>query len=507
MNNVMTIKNKLIAAATFVAGLGFTSCSDGFFEREPDGEYITDQQLAKSMKWNPQIMLGEVNSISTSLYRWQTGGVTRQDDFGQKSTDLVEDFMSGDLVFSRIIYGWFSDAARLRTANKNQTRAYTLWRTFYRVIDGSNAIFDINGSDSQYPDDGDNQLYFAAAKTARAWAYFNLAVNYYGPDYETAKNKKVLPIYTMPADAYGAPQTLDSVYNLIFRDVNEAVAAYDAAAAQDVTPSSISIPGADVALTIGAYAALQKGDNALALQYAEAALDATDKEVLDEDGIFSGFNSVNNDNWMWGYDITSESTGGLCTFWGMMDYFTYSYQAAGEYKVINLDLFNSIPTTDARRSWFTAFGTNARYLMPANKFFDAARVAMGNAAWDQDIHFMRVEEPVLIAAEAAARLGNLSTAVEYLSAIVGNRDEAKAETLEEMTQEELLEEIRYNWRVEFFAEGRSLWTMKRFKTTAERPANDYYTSIGTYSYDDTRLTFAIPEAEIERNPLMSQADQ
>lgn len=48
--------------------------------------------------------------------------------------------------------------------------------------------------------------------------------------------------------------------------------------------------------------------------------------------IESGFRSINIGSWMWAFDITKDNTGGLPTFWGQVDYFTYSYCSAGDYK-------------------------------------------------------------------------------------------------------------------------------------------------------------------------------
>ncbi|MDO4930950.1 MAG: hypothetical protein Q4E59_07440 [Bacteroidales bacterium] len=52
----------------------FTSCSEDFLDREPSGEFITEDQMNESMKWNTQIMLGELQGVSSNLISWQSGG-------------------------------------------------------------------------------------------------------------------------------------------------------------------------------------------------------------------------------------------------------------------------------------------------------------------------------------------------------------------------------------------------------------------------------------------------
>ena len=497
-------KHKILTytAAAFTA-LSMVSCADSFLDREPGGDYVTDGQIAENMKWNTNLMLGQMQGVSSKMVAWRSGGTTRQDDFGQKSVDIVTDLKSGDLVFSRgCKYGWLGDAARLQDYTSSADRAYIVWRYYYAVINAANAIID--GSNGQQPETAEQALYYAVAKTVRSHSYFNLLVNYALP-YDESKNNKVLPLYTTATeDAYLAPSTVDQVYSFIIQDLKEAIAAYQFAAESGVAPSDISMPDVSVAYAVLAYAYLQKGDNAEALAAAQSSIQNSDKQILPANNVTWGFNSVDNDNWMWGLDITSESTGGLCTFWGMMDYFTYSYTAAGDYKSANVDVINQMGENDVRRNQFPS---NYLY-MPVNKFYDAARQPMGDAAWTNDIHFMRIEEPYLIAAEAAARQGNTTVAATYLKALLDNRDADKAEAVASMSAEQMLNDIYFEWRAEFVAEGRSLMTLKRFKASETRPSNDYYASItrdGAINYNDKRLYFGIPNKEKENNPLMKDA--
>ncbi len=509
------------------SALALTSCSESFLDREPDGTYITADQLEKNMKWNTNILLGQVNGVNSNLVAWQSGGTTQQDDFGQKSVDIVDDLVSGDMVFPNgCSYGWFRAEARLQAYTQSSNRSYIIWRYYYRVINSANSIIDM--TNDELPENGENALYYAVAKTLRAHSYFNL-ITHYAPPYDESKDRKVLPLYlTATESSYLAPSTVDQVYTQVINDLTAAIAAYEYAAENGSVPTDISMPDASVAHAILAYVYLQKGDNANALTEAETSLESSGKQILSYDDLTWGFNSINNNNWMWGMDITNETTGGLCTFWGMIDYFTYSYAAAGDYKSISSDLlaqageyYEEATTTaeegdeeeeeptpiymDGRKYQFPA-----GYLyMPVNKFYDAARTPMGDATWTNDIHFMRVEEPYMIAAEAAVRSGNLEKGREYLKALLDERDVYKAEQLESMDASALLDEIYFNWRMEFWGEGRSLLTLKRFKKSMTRPANDYYGSVtatGAIPYNDKRLYFSIPDKELENNPLMKDAN-
>lgn len=512
-NRIDIMKYKFLAYIPAVAAalLSLSSCSEGFLDNDTDGVYITPDQLTKASKWNPKVLLGQTQGVTTSLVRWQAGGTTSQSDFGQKSVDIATDIIAHDMVFSRkSTYGYYRAEAQGRATDKSATGS--TWYTYYKVIDACNFTFGTLGSDEVEPEDADNKLYFAEAKAARAFAYYNLLTLFTG-DYAEYKSKKVLPVYRGQSGTYHAPQPTSDVYQQVLTDCDQAIAAFEGAKAAGLTPS-IDQPSEAVAYTIKAYSYLQMGEYAKAKEAADQAIATSGKQILPKDDLYYGFNTVNNDNWMWGVDITADNTGALCTFWGMMDLYTYSYVYAGDFKVINYDLFQQIPETDGRRDWFTgnpyyvAWDGSPTALLPTGKFHsDRSTTIAGDRSWESDIHFMRVEECYLIAAEAEARQGNLSSACTYLKAILDNRDEAKAETLSGMNQEQLLDEIFFNWRVEMWGEGKSLSTFKRFHKDITCPANDGYSEQGTISWNSPKLVFQIPDDELQYNPSMKDADQ
>lgn len=514
------MKYKFLAFIPVMAAamVSFSSCSEDFLDREPDGGYITPDQIEESAGWNPKILLGQTQGITTSLIRWQAGGTTSQHDFGQKSIDIAADLITHDMVFSQgNSYGWFRSEAIGNAVTRTGARTQSTWYNYYKVIDACNFTFATIGGDEEEPTNVEHKIYYAEAKTARAFAYLQLETLYAG-NYDTDKNKKVLPIYRQQSETYHAPETNEKIYEQIHFDLDGAIQAFKNAEAEGITNTSIDQPSIAVAYTLKAYAYLQMGEYAKAKDNAALAIETSGKTILPQNKLTFGFNTVSNDNWMWGVDITADNTGGLCTFWGMMDLYTYGYTAAGDWKVINSDLFNQIPETDARRSWFTSNPYYQNYegtelaplcLLPTGKFRSAiSNTPMGDRTWESDIHFMRVEECYLIAAEAEARLGNLAPARTYLKEILDNRDAAKAEAIMSMSQEQLLDEIFYEWRVELWGEGKSLMTFKRFKTNAELTAeNDYYTEQKTIEYNSPKFIFRIPNQELQYNPLLKDADQ
>lgn len=522
----MNFKHIIFAfASTAVAGLPLASCSDDFLDREPTN-YITPDQMEQAMVWNSNIMFGQQQGTITKMVRWRSGGTDDQDDFGQKSTDICTDLMSGDMVMPGNDYGWFSDTWRLTTYSRTNRRSGILWKYNYGVINTCNSMLDALGHDRIMPEDNPTQqLYYAAAKTIRAYSYFNL-VTLFGRNYTDqvevngamipSKDQKLLPIYHTQSGllAPAAPQTVDSVYKFIFRELEGAIEAYEAAAENGAAPSDLSMPGLDVAYTIQAYAHLQRGDEtkndyALAQEAALNAIYSTDASMLTGNQIYFGMNTVNNPSWIWGVDITKDNTGGLCTWWGMMDVFTYSYAAVGDVKIINQELYDQMPESDARKKWFTEPGSYSGQLAflsytPMNKFYSASGASLGqlmaDRQWVEDIVFMRIEEAWLLAAEASIRNNDLETGREALYGLLSERDPQTADEIETMTKDELLDCLYYNWRVEMWGEGRGLLTQKRFKRGNKRGTNDGAFPGRTFNYDDMRLYFSIPQSEYENNP-------
>lgn len=251
-----------------------------------------------------------------------------------------------------------------------------------------------------------------------------------------------------------------------------------------------------------AYAYLMMGENGEAARLTQEVIDSKEFTLMNRTEVInSGFSSVSIPGWMWAIDLTTSNSPALPTFWGHMDLFTYSYAYAGGEKLIDTNLYNSIPDTDVRKKWFTETDENGEQYELTNwwKFYNSKRI-LGNREWYDDEVYMRVAEMYLINAEANARENNLSDAKTSLKALLDERDTEAAAKVEQMSKEELLDEIYFNWRLELWAEGRGLLTMKRFQKSITRCAEDAMLPGQTYDYKDERLTFKIPENEIINNP-------
>ncbi len=493
-----TMKNKLTKSLLGLAALSmvFTSCSESFLDKEPTS-FLTPEQLADISKLNPDALKSSISGLYSLTFEFGTGGTEDHDDFGQKSYDITMDLMSGDMAMKAESYDWFSDASRLQGHRTTALRTYKFWRYHYRIIKNTNLIFEILGSDKVKPAKVELVPYYAQAKAMRAYSYFQL-VNMYAHQYAVDPNELAIPVYFFDTKGLGTQMTVADVYTLIENDLLEAIDDLDG-----FTRTNKNEINQDVAKGMLAYVYLQMGNNAEAARLSGEVIANNKFPMLAKANVSTtGFNNWSSTNWMWAIDLTIDNSPALPTFWGQVDKFTYSYAYAGDAKIIDSDLFASIPATDARKNWFDADG------LPVWKFYDGKRDASEggvNKTWDNDEVYMRIEEMYLINAEALARDNRLPEAKTSFKVFLNQRDETVAATVDAMDEATFLTEVEYNWRVEMWGEGRSLLTMKRFNSTHTRGANHLSGMAGVVvKADDPRLIFEIPQAEILNNPDVKQ---
>lgn len=483
----------------------FAGCNDDFLTTEPTG-YLSTDDLTEIASKNPDEVLEPlISGLYSTTFALGTGGSdSDHDDFGQKSIDICMDFMSGDFGSSATTYGWFMGVYNYTDQIKTGSRPYMAWRYYYRLIKAANEVLDILGDD-EIPEDETSRAYYGQAKAMRAYAYFYL-VNLYQHPYSDKKDSPGVPVYqtqlTAEPEQHGQ-STVSEVYDLIISDLDSAVVALrDFDRGGDKSKADKY-----VAFGLLANACLMRGE-AGDYQKAAAAADSVirSKEfplMTASDVITSGFSSVNIPGWIWAIDLTTENTPMLPTFWGHVDYFTYSYSYAGDIKIIDADLYASISETDVRKQQFGSpiSGEIGEHpLAPIYKFYDAGRSPGGDRTWTNDEVYMRVEEMYLIRAEALARAGDASGAKEALKSLLDLRDPNAAANLAPLNDAQLLETIYFNWRVEMWGEGKTLFAVKRYKKTVRRANNHALHAGKSFEYNYEKMILEIPENEQINNP-------
>lgn len=527
----MNKKIYLVGAAALT--LMLSSCEKEFLEVEPSGNQITPEQLAEAAEKDPSLLNGNIAGLYATMYNTGTGGTNlNHDDFGQKSWDIYMDMLASDMVLAGATYGWYSGVARYQdTKDFTQNEAYMPWRYYYRIVFGANTVIDALGGTDAEPTEPLRRHIMGQAKAMRAYAYFYLA-QLYSTGYGNGQ-EKILPIYKDTQVPNQPKSTAAEVYNFIIDDLDDAIGFLS-----DFNRTSKDQVDKTVAKGLLAYALSARGtteDLQRVVTLTDDVLTTGGYRITNENELYAkvdpatgflsnpqaGFNNAATPSWMWGVDLTLANGLDLVSWWGQMDLFTYSYAWAGDPKTIDIGLYNSIREGDLRKNQFDPIGggLEAAYeddgyaagdfdLMPINKFFDPNRVIGGQRQVVTDYVYMRIEEMILLNAEAKARLGQAAPAREMLKTLVSTRMEENAYTsyvnfLDGLSGQALLNEIVLQTRIELWGEGKTYLAVKRNKLNVTRGENHIFLPGQTFAWDSDELTFEIPQAEILNNPALN----
>lgn len=499
-----TIKITSILAALIL----IYSCSEDYLVKEPS-EFITTDQIADAASKNPDVVRGLMKGIYSLMFEFGTGGTTGHDDFGHKAYDVFSDMLSGDMALSVSTYGWYraSITEMQCTQDFTFTDNYQVWRHYYRIVRSANTVIDGLGGQDIVPELDENKYIMGQAKAIRAHSYFYLA-QYFQKEYNPSED--ILPLYDDLLDQNGPKVPASEIYSLIERDLTDAITLLEGFNRDAKTEINQNVAKGILAYV---YAAMGRDSEAATLtgeiiNSGIFPIMTADEVVYDGEGdTVGGFNDANTPGWMWGVDITADNEIGLVSWWGQIDYFSYSYAAYGDAKAIDAGLYALIPDNDVRKKQFYT-GTSAyRQLMPLNKFYDDDRVPQGaSQTVTADYVYMRVAEMYLLNAETAARSGDEITAKTSLKALLQERI-PDVSYVDGLSGQSLLDEIYLQTRIELWGEGKTYLALKRNKKSVNRGSN-HLSFVGvTIPYNDERLTFEIPESEIQNNPFISDQNQ
>ncbi|ATA82160.1 RagB/SusD family nutrient uptake outer membrane protein [Capnocytophaga leadbetteri] len=438
-----------------------------------------------------------LNGLYLMTYQTGTGGTSGHTDFGQKNVDICTDMLCGDMALLAINYHQYQDVANLKaTQQPSDNYNYIPWRYYYRLI------YEANKSIAELasPKNNSEKYILAQFRALRGYAYFYL-MQIFTTKYEPDSRTNSIPLYTT-ADITSKPRVKQSeVYAQIISDLEFAVTNL-----AGFTRSKKGMIDKYVAEGLLAYTYAAMGNNQKVADLAQDIVNNSGYPLTTREQIFydtttkkgGGFNDVETKSWMWGVDLITENSFDLISWWGMIDIYTYSYAWAGDGKAMDDKLYAQIRTNDIRKKQFD------EDLLPSNKFFSPDRVIGGQRKISTDYIYMRVDEFYLLAAEALAKLGQDAQAKTIYKKLLKLRyPEATATTdiayVDALTNAQLQDDIYLNTRIELWGEGKSYFAMKRNHKTIERGSNHVEEKNTTFSYDNPRLTFAIPQNESINN--------
>lgn len=531
------MKKNIYMLAVAAVMMLLNSCAASWLEQEPQGSSMTQRQYEEK----DDVLSGSVLGIYSMMYQY--GG--DHDVFGYRSIDMYGDFTCGDMGMSSFSYGWFQTD---EMGHSYQRRAY-LWAYYYDIIRLCNKAMNVAEKEvgKGYHTDDEvkaNPTIFqciAQILAMRGWAYANLQKWFcYTPDQimaagYTMDDMMSIPIYTQEVteddSSLGNPlSSAADVYRRAEEDLTDAIRYFDIIEPMGYIRTIKQEMNADVARVVLAYSYLNKGDYDMAAKYAEEFIDNTNATILPQNDVLTtGFANIDSKNWIWGQDVTVETTTSLASFFGQVDVFSYSYAWAGDVKGIDANLYKDITDKhawDIRKNWWNNLYDNKRgyQYAPDGKFYSpsikqqvgytrAPKSTEIDRDWLCDAVFMRAEVAYLIAAEAECRLGNNFKSTRYLRAITDERQNGSGDynawkaTLAD--NDVLLEEIRYNWRVELWGEGYGLQTFRRFGLQVKLGENHKRSNKDLNPNDPSQArqyTFQIPTGELYYNPYLRDAE-
>ena len=464
------------------AGLAAWACTD-MNEIVPESGTMLSSQLQETNTAIPSRASAAFSGLFNPIGNPNYFGYGTPDDWGILMMLYCNDVESADAHLPDSGYNWFSVCGEYSSRNASYRNPVIRYRTPYMIIANVNdflAGFPENVEDQ-------NSIYMMAqAKVLRAYAYMQLAANFQFT-YEVAKDEPCVPICSPEiADPTNNPRaTVAEIYDIIMKDLNEAVVAlegYD-------RPSKMYIDK-QVALGIRARANLTMCNYAEAAADAEAAAEGY-TPASREDVSHPTFMDINEPNWIWGFDMTADNAKtfryATSSSW-LRSFSAWAYAAgAGTYTMINKILWDKIPATDIRKQWWVdgelhstlldgltwdggnqgsasgqdipefEYDDKLAFLPYTNVKFGCLTVGTTDNAEDSPL--MRVEEMLLIQAEAYAKSGNEAKGKQILENFVKTyRDPSYTVSA---SGAKLIDEIWFQRRVELWGEGFGIIDTKR----------------------------------------------
>ncbi len=494
-----------------LACIVITSCSEDFLDERPTN-FISFEDYKESSIINPELAAAPLKGIYNQMVTAYIGGTESQEDFGHKSFDLMSDLLSSDLAQVTGAYNRFVPFANLAWTVDPTINIpnFTAWRFYFTLIKSANLVIDGAGGNDAVPSSDELKAVLGQAKALRAFSYFYLS-QYYAVEYDA--EKPILPIYTLPAQAAQPKSKMSEVYDLMISDLTSAISLLS-----NFNRANKAFINQNVARGLLAYVYASTGEsskNILAMNLANDVINSGEFTLMDKNEVTGGFTKLTTPGWMWGFDITEANGLGLVSWHGFMDFYTYAYQAVGNNRGIDKGLYDNIHSNDIRKTQFGSpsrsggFTQGASPLIPAQKFYNLNKQWLGQRVITDDYIYMRVAEMYLLSAEMAAVEGDNISARNRLKELLSKRFDNAADYayVDTLSGQDLIDEIVFQTKIELIAEGKSYLLMKRRKLNNTRGANHLNRAGETFTYNDPRLTFSIPQRELTDNPNINSQNK
>lgn len=471
-------KISILSAAAFA----LVACDD-IDNIMPQGDGILDSEMKEINVLEPSraeaAFAGMFTMMGQPYYAYPSNG--RADDFGFIMAAISQDAEGPDLTFPNSGYNWFSTCGELSSRTPSYANPTIRYKIPYTQIKLANDIINSYGEESE---DSVAINHIAQARALRAYDYLTLAPSFQF-SYSTNPDAPCVPIVTEKTTEFSnnPRASVKEVYDLIIADCTYAIEHLTAARSNKMYINQNVAYG----LRARAYLATEQWELALA-DAKKAAEGYTPASISDVST--PSFYDINDENWIWGYDMTTSmadgSYGTSCSWIGSFSNNSYSCGVA-VYAQINNLLYNKIPQSDVRKGWWVDENLHSDllstvswdgvtgdaisklkiddvkepYLPYTNVKFGAPQIPTDMN--DSDWPFMRVEEMILIQAECQAHLNNADAAKKTLEKFIKNNRDPKYDVEANLKMRNIFDEIWFQRRVELWGEGFGWSDMMRLR--------------------------------------------
>lgn len=520
------------------------SCKEDFLETAP-----TDSISAADALSSPENMELVLNGLHRMLYS-QNGilpGASNSRS-GEHYWIPVFDAMTGNLIHSSRGNGWQrADLQWIAHREATYSTPSQLWFQRYHLIAEVNSIIN-KVKDDGLTVDADMKNILGQSHAYRAWAYYRL-VTTYAKGYiignpATDPGVPLLLATTAPYES-GPRASVADVYAQMESDINAAIGYLSDGATPASNKSHLSL---NAAHGIKARIALSKGDWPTAATAAKAARDGY--PLMSESLWLSGFNTVSLPEVIWGSNVIDTETVYYRSYFYLICPTFNGSQNRSNPKLFDKERYAQIPVTDFRRkavlplapntnsaasngqggsyttdpnytnakdfrdAWssvISKYGMTTRHNTHPYMHVKFLQANPGTIAPD-DVILMRSAEMYLIEAEAKAMQDDISGAQGVLKIFGDSRDSAY-DASQYKTKAALMDHIKFQRYVELYGEGFSWhdhirWDQGIDLTNSGASKVLYQDGFmqGKPSTNPDWL-WKIPQAEIDANPNINEADQ
>lgn len=285
--------NKILGTLSAVAVLGsVVSCSDSYLDTEPETTIGTNE-VTRTVEAAKLAINGICNAMQT---QYQNTEYNQYNGESYLNTLLNEGLGQDDLSgLSLSMWGDEIVTGGAPWGKDNYVLNWMAWAYCYNIIQQANQVLD--GIDEASGSAAERDFVKAQALTFRAHGYTKL-MQYYAPRWENSRNGEYrAAVYRVKAGVEDAPLcTMKEVFDLIYSDLNTAIALYKSGAEGGAKREFKWQPDLNVAYGIFARAAMIIHDFPKAQEMAHNARQGY--SVMDNNTYLSGF-CYDNDEFMW----------------------------------------------------------------------------------------------------------------------------------------------------------------------------------------------------------------